>query len=177
MPVIPTNLLYDFAAEAAPIARAYVVNDAPKAALTAAARGYVTMHHIAGGAAAVSAFVSAAIMGAYRSTGRGRTGLRGSGNFTHTRLPPRGQYSRPMERIPKRLRIGSGEPSGASGSSTLQKSSGRADVAATGLEVVERPLRLQKTAKGDHPKSVWSSLRDMVTGKKILKNTFSFKIN
>jgi len=179
MPIVPTDLLYDFAAEAAPVARAFLAEQAPKAAVVAQARGYAVAHQLAGGAATVSALVGAAIMGAYRSrwSNPSNSGLRG--NFTHTRLPSRGQYARPMERAPKRLAIGTGgsEPSGSSGKSTLKKASMRADVPPSGLEIVERPFRLQKTQKGDRPKSVWSSLRDMVSGKKILKNTFSFKMS
>jgi len=165
---VPTNLLYDFAAEAAPVAQAYMANQAPKAALVATAQAYATAHSYTG---PISALVSAAVMGVGRYySGTGSANLRGA-NFTHTRLPPR---AKPMERAPSRLAIG--EPGSASGSSTAKKQTRRAEIAPTGLEIVERPLRLQKTLKGDRPKSVWSSLRDMVTGKKVLKSNFSFKM-
>jgi len=169
MPLVPTDLLYDFAAEAAPVARAFVAEQAPKAAVVAQARGFALAHQMAGGAATVSALVGAAIMGAYRSRFNTPNSRGMRGNFTHTRVKPR-----PVDKVPKRLALR--EPGHVSSTKTANKKKSRADVAATGLEVVERPLRLQKTLKGDKPKSVWSSLRDMVTGKKVLKNTFSFKM-
>jgi len=166
MPVIPTNLLYDFAAEAAPVAQAYLVNDAPKAALQTAARGFAYAHHL--GQGAISGLVGAAIMGAWRATGRGPSSGNLRGNSSRRASKPR-----PMEKAP-RLRIADGS---ASGNKTALKRTGRASTQSTGLEIVERPLRIQKSLKGDAPKSVWSSLRDLVTGKKVLKNTFSFKMS
>lgn len=165
MPVVPTNLLYDFAAEAAAPAQAYIAGEVPKAVLVASARSYAAAHHMAGGT--VMALVSAAIMGAYRA-------LRGpmSAPNLRSKSAPR---SRPMDRAPKRLSLPR-EPGSVSSTSTSRKNTRRAENVATGLETVERPLRLQKTLIGDKPKSVWSSLRDMVTGKKVLKNTFSFKM-
>jgi len=167
MPVIPTNLLYDFAAEAAPVAQAYLVNDAPKAALQTAARGFAYAHHL--GQGAISGLVGAAIMGAWRATGRAN---RSTGNLrgNSSRRAPK---ARPMEKAPKRLQI----EGSASGNKTALKRTGRASTLSTGLEIVERPLRIRKSLKGDTPKSVWSSLRDLVTGKKVLKNTFSFKMS
>ena len=168
---VPTNLAYDFAAEVGPVARAYVLDNAPKAALVAAARGFAFAHHL--GQGAVSGLITTAIMGAWRATSRtGPANLRGS-NFTHTRLPPRVK-PRPMERAPKRLQL---EPGSASSSRGVQKNGMRAENSASGLEIVERPMRLQKTQKGDSPNSAWSALKDLMTGKKVLKNTFSFKMS
>lgn len=163
MPIVPTNLLYDFAAEAAAPAQAYVAGEVPKAILVASAKSYAAAHHMAGGT--VMALVSAAIMGAYRAMGRSRSS-------TSRSRGERSQRARPVERAPKRLAIAGS----ASGNKTAFKRTGRADTLSTGLEIVERPLRIRKSLKGDTPKSVWSSLRDLVTGKKILKNTFSFKM-
>ncbi len=166
---VPTNLAYDFAAEVAPTARAYVFENAPKGVLVAAARGYAFAHHL--GQGAISGLVSAAIMAVWRASGRpGPANLRGNSTV---RLPPRSK-PRPMDRAPKRLAIADGS---VSGNKTALKRTGRASTQSTGLEIVERPLRIQKSLKGDAPKSVWSSLRDLVTGKKVLKNTFSFKMS
>jgi len=146
MPIVPTDLLYDFAAEAAPVARAFLAEQAPKAAVVAQARGYAVAHQLAGGAATVSALVGAAIMGAFRSrwSNPSNSGLRG--NFTHTRLPSRNATQ--AIRAPKRLRIGNGEPTSASGSSTLKKTGSRSETTASGLEIVEPPMRLYKSARG-----------------------------
>lgn len=168
MPIIPTNLLYDFAAEAAPVAQAYLVNEAPKAALQTAARGFAIAHHL--GPGAISGLVGAAIMGAWRATGRA---TRSTNNLRgRSRAAPK---VRPMEKAP-RLRLGGAETSSASGKKNLRKTGRRSETTASGLEIVERPLKLSTNAKGDRPKSVWSSLRDLVSGKKVLKNSFSFKM-
>lgn len=58
----------------------------------------------------------------------------------------------------------------------IRKTGRREEKIAAPLDVVERPLRLRKTGVSPGPKSVWSSLRDLVTGKKVLKNNFSFKM-
>lgn len=174
MPLVPTDLLYDFAAEAAPVARAYLVDEVPKAALRSAAQGFAFAHHL--GQGAVSGLVGAAILGAYRAMGRaGPPNLRGSSNST-TRLPPRARSrARPMEK-PSRAQLKIDGPGSASSNSNVRKSSRREDIA-SGLDIVERPLRLAKFGKTPAVCSVWKSLRDMVSGKKVLKNSFSFKMS
>lgn len=164
---VPTNLAADFAAEAVPEATAYLAKEIPKAILVASAKAYAATHGL--GAGAIVGLVSAAIGYAYSMTSKARSGP----NLRRRR--PKGV---------KRLALGSpadvgaaqGEPVSVSSTKSAPKNTRRPDIIGSGLEVVERPLRLQRTLKGDTPKSVWSSLRDLTTGKKTLKSNFCFKM-
>lgn len=64
-----------------------------------------------------------------------------------------------------------------SNKSCIRKTARREEAVAAPLDVVERPLRLRKTGKSPPVKSVWSSLRDLCTGKKIIRNSFAFKMS
>lgn len=59
----------------------------------------------------------------------------------------------------------------------LRKTARREEAVAAPLDVVERPLRLRKTGVSPPVKSAWSALRDLCTGKKVLRNSFAFKMS
>jgi len=64
-----------------------------------------------------------------------------------------------------------------SSTSTMSKTGRREAFQPSGLDRKQPEMRLAKIAKSIRPKSVWSSLRDLVSGKKVLKNTFCFKLS
>lgn len=61
--------------------------------------------------------------------------------------------------------------------STMMKTGRRESYQPSGLDRKQPDLRLAKIGKSIRPKSVWSSLRDLVSGKKVLKNSFCFKLS
>lgn len=59
---------------------------------------------------------------------------------------------------------------------TMSKSNRREALIPSSLDRKQPPMTLAKFGKQIRPKSVWSSLRDLVSGKKVLRNNFSFKL-
>jgi len=156
MGYVPANLLADFAAEATPVAARYLANEIPQGILVAAAEGFATTYGLSPGT--VSSLVAAAIaLAGHASTGVRPVGpkMRGT-NMSGLKRPT--------------------EKSSASASSTVRKTGRREDRVSSALDIVERPLRLGGGGNGPGPKSVWTSLKQMVEGKRVLRNTFSFKI-
>ncbi len=70
------------------------------------------------------------------------------------------------------------ETKSVSTNTTMNKSGRREALVPSSLDEKERPMKLMRPV-GVNPriKSVWSSLRELVSGKKVLKNNFSFKLS
>ncbi len=68
------------------------------------------------------------------------------------------------------------ETQSVSVSTTMAKSHRRESFVPSSLDRKQSRMTLAKFGKQVRPKSVWSSLRDLVSGKKVLRNNFSFKL-
>jgi len=90
--------------------------------------------------------------------------------------PPRKPKKRKGS-MPSPLDLSGGLGGGsASSTETVKKTRSRTSaVGASALHPLERPLTIH-TQQSDRMHSVWKSLRDLVSGKKIVNNCFSFKM-
>lgn len=111
------------------------------------------------------------------------SGVIGVGKYALNKMSRLGSsqgYSTPAGKraTPKNLTVDiNGEGVAEMSVNNTQRKVGKRGQSATNpADIIERPMRIPRPTKGATIQSAWKSLRDLVSGKRIIKNAFSFKV-